>query len=189
MGLPVIVGMVGIMRRLARHRLPPDAQRALGLGVGERVLAWSPLAGGGVAAATVSGLHVLTPQGQVLNREWAQIRQASWDAGSGTLAVGWVASRGLTPLEITAPGRLPEVVHERVRSSLLLSRQVDAPGGHSVWVALRRTGSGAVVTQVVAQPGVRLGDPQVADLVRRAADGLRDEAGIAFDTVQDADPA
>ena len=56
----------------------------------------------------------------------------------------------LTPLEILAPGRLPEVVHERVRSSLLLSREVVMPDGRTVWVALRRRADGAVVTQVVA---------------------------------------
>jgi hypothetical protein len=178
------------MRRFAANRLPADIMQELKLGPGERVLAWSPLVGGGAAAATVGGLHVVTPLGQSLQRPWAQVRQASWEAASGTLAVTWVSSvREITPLELTAPGRLPEVVHERVRSSLLLSQEVAEPGGRSVWVALRRATDGAMVTQVVPAPGVRLDDPEVAARVRRAEAALRDEAGAAFDTVRDADPA
>jgi hypothetical protein len=180
---------MGILRKFTPNRLPAEAARALGLDVGTRVLAWSPLVGGGVAAATVDGLHVLTPQGRTLHREWAQVRRASWEAASGTLAVAWVSSRQLTPLELTAPGRLPEVVHERVRSSLLLAQEVTAPGGRSVWVALRRAADGAAVTQVVPSPGVRLDDPEVLEQVRRAEEALRDEAGSTFGIVQDADPA
>ena len=159
------------------------------LGVGERVLAWSPLAGSGVAAATVEGLHVRTPTGRTLHGEWAQVLQASWEAGSGTLAVTWASSRQITPLELSAPGRFPEVVHERVRSSLLLSQQVTVSAERSVWVALRRLTDGRVVTQVVPEPGVRSDDPEVAELVRRVEAALRDEVGAAFDTVRDADPA
>jgi hypothetical protein len=177
------------MRRLMPSRLPVDAAEALGLGVGERVLAWSPLAGGGVAAATVKGLHVQTPTGRTLHGEWAQVRRASWEAGAGTLAVTWMRSRQITPLELTAPGRFPEVVHERVRSSLLLSQEVTTAAGGSVWVALRSLADGRIVTQVVPGPGVREDDPEVAEQVLRAGAALRDEAGAAFDTVRHTDPA
>jgi hypothetical protein len=177
------------MRRFTADRLPAAAAAALQLDAGERVLAWSPLVGGGVAAATVRALHVLTPQGDVLRRDWAQVRQAAWDGGSGTLAVSWVGSRRITPLEVIAPGRLPEVVHERVRSSLLLSREVVLPDGRTAWVVLRRCADGAVVTQVVPPPGVRPDDPMAVDQVRRAEQELRDEVGAAFGIVRDADPA
>lgn len=180
---------MGILRKFTPNRLPAEAAQSLGLDAGTRVLAWSPLVGGGVAVATVDGLHALTPQGRTLHREWAQVRQVSWEAASGTLAVTWVSPRQLTPLELTAPGRFPEVVHERVRSSLLLSQEVTGPGGRSVWVALRRAADGAVGTQVVLSPGVRLDDPEVAEQVRRAEGALRDEVGSAFGIVRDADPA
>jgi hypothetical protein len=180
---------VGILRRFVPNRLPVEAAQALELGVGERVLAWSPLAGGGVAAATVEGLHVRTPTGGTLHGEWAQVLQAAWEAGSGTLAVTWAFSRQITALELSAPGRFPEVVHERVRSSLLLSQQVAVSEGRSVWVALRRLADGRVVTQVVPGPGVWSGDLEVTERVRRVEAGLCDEAGTAFGTVRDADPA
>ena len=177
------------MRKFVANRLPADAAAALQLDAGQRVLAWSPLAGGGVVAATVQALHVLTPQGLALHREWADVRQAAWDGDSGTLAVSWVGSRRLTPLEILAPGRLPEVVHERVRSSLLLSREIALPDGRTVWVALRRRADGGVATQVVPPPGVRPDDPRIVDEVRRAESDLRDEVGAGFGIVRDADPA
>jgi hypothetical protein len=177
------------LRKLTPNRLPAEAAEALGLAGGTRVLAWSPLMGGGVAAATVDGLHVLTPQGRALHREWALVRQASWEAASGTLAVTWISPRQLTPLELTAPGRFPDVVHERVRASLLLSQEVNVTGGGSVWVALRRSADGGVVTQVVPTAGVRLDDGEIAEQVRRAQEALRDEVGSGFGIVRDADPA
>lgn len=180
---------MGILRKFTPNRLPGEAAEALGLDAGVRVLAWSPLAGGGVAAATVDGLHVFTPQGRAVHREWALVRQASWEAASGTLAVSWISPRQLTPLELTTPGRFPEVVHERVRSSLLLSQEVGVAGGRTVWVALRRSADGGVVTQVVPEPGVRLDDEEVAAQVRRAQEALRDEVGSGFGIVRDADPA
>lgn len=181
---------MGIMRRSAANRLPMEIRQELKLDPGQRVLAWSPLVGGGTVAATVGGLHVVTPVRRVLARPWAQVRQASWEAVSGTLAVTWVSSvREITPLELAVPGRLPEVVHERVRSSLVLAQEVAAPGGRSVWVALRRTADGGLMTQVVPAPAVRLDDPEITAQVRRAEEALRDEVGAAFDTVRDADPA
>jgi len=180
---------MGILRKFTPNRLPAEAAAALGLDARTRVLAWSPLAGGGVAAATLDGLHVLTPQGRALHREWALVRQVSWEAASGTLAVAWISPRQLTPLELIAAGQFPEVVHERVRASLLLSQEVSVPGGRSVWVALRRSADGGVMTQVVPEPGVRLDDREVAEPVRRAQEALRDEVGSGFGIVRDADPA
>jgi hypothetical protein len=168
---------VPIFRRFSSSRLPADVAAALPLEPGDRVLAWSPLTGGGAAAATVTGLRVLSPTGRTLAREWAQVRQAAWDGGSGTLAVTWVTGRQVTPLELTRAGRLPEVVHERVRASLLLSRQVELPGGRTAWVALRRSAGGALVSQVVPGPGARLDDPQAVEAVRRAESALWEEAG------------
>lgn len=168
-----------MFRKFAASRLPAELAAELPLEPGDRVLAWSPLAGGGAVAATVNGLRVLSPAGRTLSRDWEQVRRAAWDRGSSTLAVTWVTGPRVTPLEVTRPGRLPEVVHERVRSSVVLSREVDLPGGRTAWVALRRTAGGGLVSQAVPGPGVRLEDPAVAEALGRAQEGLRDEAGGA----------
>ena len=101
-----------------RPALPADAAADLEVG-GERVLAWAPLHGGGVAAATVAGLRVRTPQGRLVRRPWTDVDHAAWDEDSATLAVWWVGSRTPTPLEVGDETFLPEV---RARAGAGLDR-------------------------------------------------------------------
>jgi hypothetical protein len=177
------VKIPGFARR--RAPLPEDLARTLGVDGDEHVLAWSALAGDGVAAATVDGLRILTPQGRLVRRPWTDVDHAAWDQDSRTLAVWWVGSRQTTPLEIEAGSFLPEVVHERVRSSVVVARDVAVPGRKPVWVALRKAADGTLTTQAVAPAGVRLDDPEVARIVARAQAELRDEAGLAPDVTFD----
>ena len=95
------------------------------------------------------------------------------------LAVWWVGSRQTTPLEIVDDeGRLPEVVRERVQSSVVLSTDVPLPGGRTGKVALRRGPDGRLVTQNVLPPGLKADAPGVAPRLERAAAELRSEAGL-----------
>ena len=167
-----------VVGRNRRPDLPADARDLLGLGGRERVLAWGVLAGGGWAAALADRLVVLDPRGRLTARPWTEVDHAVWDDESQTLAVWWVGSRTPTPLEIGDATFLPEVVHERVRASVVLSRQVEVPGGGRALVALRKTPGGDLSTSVSPGRGVRLRDPEVAALVRAAENALRDEAGL-----------
>jgi hypothetical protein len=169
---------VRFLRRRRRPDLPDEVAAELGV-TGERVLAWAELAGGGVAAATTEGLWVRTPQGRLVRRPWTQVDHAVWDEDSATLAVWWVGSRVPTPLEVGQETFLPEVVHERVRSSILLVRELPLPGGGAVYVSLRKAADGTLSTQAVAPRGIRLDDPPVAAAVARAERELREEAGGA----------
>ncbi len=167
----------GLRRRRPARRPPLTAEAAAELGVaGERVLAWSPLAGEGVAAATVEGLRVRTPQGRFVRRPWTDVDHAAWDEDSRTLAVWWVGSRIATPLELDEGSFLPEVVHERVRSSIVLTREVPLGDGRSAFVTLRKATDGTLSTQTLPPKGRRL-DPDGAALVRRAEAALLEEAG------------
>jgi hypothetical protein len=154
------------------------------LGIGElgggddRVLAWSPLALGGVAAATQAGLHAVTPTGKVFARPWTDISKAAWDSESSALAVWWVDSRQPLALEVVDQARLPDMIYDRVRSSVLVSAEVALDGGRSVWVALRRGADDRFLTQAVASPGVRLDDPAVASQVAAVKARLRADAGL-----------
>jgi hypothetical protein len=167
----------GLGRR-RRRELPADAAQELGVG-GERVLAWAELAGGGVAAATVEGLRLRTPQGRVVRRAWTQVDHAAWDEDSGMLVVWWVGTRVPTPLEVGEETFLPEVVHERVRASIVLTREIALGSGRTIYVSLRKAADGTLSTHAVAPRGVRLDDPGIAAQVRRAEAELRDEAGAA----------
>lgn len=169
------------LRARRRPELPPDLAEALGV-VGERVLAWSTLSGepGAAAAACVEGLRVLTPMGRLIRRPWTEVDRVAWDQDSATLAVWWVGSRGPTPLEVGAGSFLPEVVHERVRASVVIAQDVPV-AGRTVWVALRKAHDGTLTTQAVAPVGLRLRDPDVVSALVAAQNRLREEAGLPPD--------
>ena len=169
------------MRRIGRRPgLPAELAQALGIGRGDRVLAWSELAGGGAAAATVTHLKIITPRGKLLDRPWTDVEHAVWDQDSRTLAVFWAGSRQTTPLELGEPEgtRLAVVIRERVQASVVLSLPVTLPGGRTGTVALRRAADGTLTTQSLLPPGVRADAPDVAPVLERAAAQLRDEAGL-----------
>jgi hypothetical protein len=167
-----------VVGRTRRPELPADARAALGLGARERVLAWAELNAGGWAAATVDTIVVLDPRGRLRRRPWTEVDHAAWDDDSRTLAVWWVGSRAPTPLEVGEGSFLPEVVHERVRASVVLTREVDLGGGRRVHVALRKAADGTLSTSASPGRGVRLTDPDVAAQVSAAEAALRDEAGL-----------
>lgn len=165
-----------VLRRAGRRPpLPQEHAEALEIGA-ERVLAWSPLTGDGVVAATVQGLRVLTPQGRLVRRPWTDVDHAAWDEDSGTLVVWWVGSRVATPLEVGDASFVPEVVHERVRSSIVLTREVPLGDGRSAFVTLRKAPDGTLSTQMLPPKGRRL-EPAALETVRRAETALLEEAG------------
>jgi hypothetical protein len=161
--------------------MPADVAEALGLDSLDRrnrLLAWSSLVGGGVAAATRDDLRIVTPRGQRMVRPWVDVDHAVWEQESRMLVVRWVDSRRTTPLEIQDDiGRLPEVIRERVQSSVVLTASVPLPGGRPGRVALRRATDGRLSVQSLLPPGVKPDAPGVAALVRAATDQLWAEAG------------
>jgi hypothetical protein len=177
------MGLFRIRRPRRRTPLPEPARELLGLGPHATVLAWSPLTGGGWAAATPVGLRVALPGGAQVDRPWTDVDHVAWEHGSRMLAVWWVGSRQTTPLEVEEGSFLPEVVHERVRSSVVLTREVAIPGGRTVRVALRKADDGTLSTQAVPGRGVRMNDPEVAQLVGQARAALREEAGLPAEGV------
>ncbi len=150
----------------------------LGLEPGERVLAWSTLVGGGAVAATPRGLRAVTPFGKVVRRPWTDVDHAAWGGPSATLVVWWVGSRQPLPLELERPGQLPAVVHERVQGSIVVAQEIPLGAGRRVWVAIRKDAGGALSTQAVPSPGVKLDDPEVVRLVRAVSRELSDDAGL-----------
>jgi hypothetical protein len=161
-----------------RTAIPAPILHALQFGPGERVLAWSSLVGGGAAAATISGLRILTPRGKLISRPWVGVDHAVWDQDSAMLVIWWVDSRQTTPLEILDDvGRLPEVIRERVQASVVLTSSVVLSGGRIARVALRRDASGELSAQSLLPPGVRADAPDVAPLLMRATAALWAEAG------------
>jgi hypothetical protein len=126
---------------------------------GERVLAWAN-GPSGLYIATDLAFHVpepLDPQ----RVAWHLIDRASWR--DPFLDVGLHAQVG-TPLlnwklELSEPGRLPEVVRERVTASVITSLDVELVGGKAR-IAARRTETNATRWSVTPLDGANLADPE-----------------------------
>jgi hypothetical protein len=164
--------------RLGRPTLPPAAAAALELDPDERVLAWSALAGGGFAVATLQGLRMITPQGRRIARPWTEIDHAAWDPEAKTVAVWFVGSRSTVPMEVEDGTWLAQVLRDRVEASVLLTTEIGLAGGGTMRLALRRAADGTVIDQAVPPPGVDAADPALAPLIRQGFAALRAEAGL-----------
>ena len=161
--------------------MPTEMSDALELGrssSGGRLLAWSSLVGGGAVAATVQELRIVTPRAEKIFRPWSDVDRAVWEQDSRTLVVWWVGSRRTTGLEIQDDvGRLPEVIRERVQSSVVLSATVPLPNGRNGRVALRRGPDGVLLAQTLVPPGTKEDAPDVAPVLAAALASLWSEAG------------
>ncbi|GAA3624269.1 hypothetical protein GCM10022223_46650 [Kineosporia mesophila] len=169
-----------IPRRPKRAVMPDGMEQALGLDEPgtARLLAWSVLVGGGAAAATVRDLRIVTPRGERMVHTWDAVDRAVWDQDSRMLVIWWVHSRKTTPLEIQDDvGRLPEVVRERVQSSVVLSASVPMRRGKPAKVALRRDPDGRLLAQSLLPPGLRADAPDLKPVIDQALADLWAEAG------------
>ncbi|MDQ1709276.1 MAG: hypothetical protein QOG49_661 [Frankiaceae bacterium] len=150
------------MTLLGRNRLPDDATRLVfgesPLLPGERLLQWAASGAGWVVATTV-GLR--WPSAYLLVR-WDEINHVSYAAGAMT-----VEPPG-TRLEFDDVRRLPEVVRERVNSSIALDRHVrlTSEGKGMRVIGRRRSDTGELRWETTYDDGVDRDDPLVA---RRAA--------------------
>jgi hypothetical protein len=109
---------------------------------------------------------------------WTDVLHARWDDEQQVLAVDLAVGGGSSMrLALADPGRLPETVHERVMSSIVMSRRVPVPGGGVRVVARRGDGSDQTLWQVVPDDGTDLAVPAVRDRVDAALSDLRAELG------------
>ena len=165
------------MRWSPKPLLPDDARDTLPLQHRERVLAAAQLADGSWAAATPTALLM---HGRRL--EWRFTTYAAWDDESTTLRVDELdeadGSPRLHELVLDEPGRLPEVVYERVTASIVASRHVRVQGRAGVRVVARRMpGEQELLWQVVLDRGLDPADPEVRAVGDAAVAELRRELG------------
>lgn len=165
--------------RLRRRQvLPPEVERHLQLARGEHALAVATLDDGSTAVSTEARLLVTRPAGLRWAVAWSDVDAATWEPESRSLVVRLVDG-GTATLVLAAdrPTLLPEVVRERVQSSVVLSQRVEALGRRGARVVVRRATEGLVV-QVVPDPGVDLADPDVAAEVERTRRDLVRAVGL-----------
>lgn len=157
---PRVSPMRAVRALLGRDALPGGFTGALE--GDERLLTSGSVTGGGHVVVTSWGLWL--PEDDAPRRiGWHRVSKATWNAGTFTvveadeeeLAPGVVllADRRPRRLRLAEPGRVPEVVHERVTGSIRSRHHRDLPGGGAWFVQRRAPGRDGVLLQVRADPG------------------------------------
>lgn len=149
------------------------------LAAGERVLVRVAAADGTPVVGTDRALHLAG--GLVLG--WHQVDRARWLADDMALEIVTLPA-GATPARtyrvvVPVPANLPELVRERVTSSILASERVMLTGRAGARIVARRVPGGEGVRwTVVYDDGVAPSTPDVQAAAQEAVDGLRTRLGV-----------
>jgi hypothetical protein len=108
--------------------------------------------------ATNLGLWVMGPGRDAVRHYWDEIDRATWAEGVLTVE-RLVGDRSRLVHRLPKPGRLPELVRDRVTSSIVVSERSAVPGGHVRVVARRRPGVDRLRWGLLYDPGELAADP------------------------------
>ncbi len=153
--------------------------RARRLGPGERALASAEAADGTVVAGSRDALHLGDHR-----IPWETVEKADWDADESTLTVTevgtWGTARPIHRVELPEPGRLLELVRERVTASVVLQRHVPVRGRRGVFVIARRAPRGDRPVEWVYEfeEGIDPDDPDVRRVAEAALERARLDVGL-----------
>jgi hypothetical protein len=166
------------MRWNRRVTLPAEARDVLPLHGRERLLAVARLADGSWVAATPRAL--VLPGRRV---DWSTVAHAEWSDERSLLRVDQLRTSAAEAethrLVLDEPGRVPEVVRDRVTSSIVASRHTAVEGRAGVRVVARRVpGEDDLQWQVVVDRGLDPADPRVQTASDAAVSDLRRELGL-----------
>jgi hypothetical protein len=145
---------------------------------GEKVLAWAATESGAIAG-TRSALYL--PDGGRI--PWEQVEAADWDLDSATLKVSevgtWGEPRPSYSFVLTEPGRLLQLVRERVTATVVLQRHVPIHDSRGVRVIARRaaTGDRELTWLFEYDEGIDPDDPFVEHAAQEALAAARGEIG------------
>lgn len=133
-------------------------------------LAWAPVGGDWVIATAE---QLLLPFRDPIT--WDEIVRAAWDEPVLELQL----PDGPYRLVIERPGKIPHVVNERVKASVVLQHHVPLVGDKGVRiVARRRPGTTDVTWRVTFDSGLDHRDPQLRAAADQALSELRTTMGL-----------
>ena len=150
---------------------------------GERVLAWAVAEDGSVLAGTRDAFYVASGDG-TRRVPWEQVEAADWDRDTDTFRLSevgsWGEERPVHAAVLTEPGRLLELVRERVTASIVLQRHAPVAGRRGLRVVARRapSGSGGVQWVYEYDEGLDPDDPVVREVARTTLEAMRSEVGL-----------
>ncbi len=149
---------------------------------GERLLGWATGPGrldGEPTIVVVTNASLIAP-GYLDSVPWQVVLRAAWD--EPILEVVTLPGSGgteVTRITLDQPGSVPQLVWERVNSTIVMQRHVDLVGSSGVTLVARREADSSDINwQFVFDAGL---DPADEQLRQRAAQELaiiRDSAGI-----------
>jgi hypothetical protein len=152
---------------------------------GEKVLAWAESTSGPVVAGTRDALYLTSSGAEADTRlPWEQVEAADWDRDTSRLRISevgsWGEERVVHALTIEDPGRLLELVRERVTASVVLQRHVPLSGRRGLRVIARRAprGDRPLAWFYEYDEGVDPHDPAVRAAAEAALAAARDEVGL-----------
>ena len=150
---------------------------------GEKVLASAAAADGTLFAGTRDAFYVVA-DGETRRVPWEQVEAADWDRDTDTFRLSevgsWGERRPVHTATLTEPGRLLELVRERVTASVVLQRHVPVAGRRGLRVIARRapSGSGGVQWVYEYDEGVDPDDETVREVAREALEVMRRDVGL-----------
>lgn len=155
---------------------------AIAVAVGERVLASCESVDGIVLAGTRDAFYIGTEP--IARVPWEQVEAADWDRDDSVFRLSLVGSWGEEKVAhshaLTEPGRLLELVRERVTASIVLQRHVPVAGRRGVRVIGRRPprGQGEIEWFFEYDEGVEPADPDVREASAAALAAARADVGL-----------
>lgn len=161
-----------------REQLPTGVRASLPLESGERVLTHAPGADPERYVVCTDRALLVGPHPSWIRLPWWRVTAALFDADADLLRVTALQDDGPVQFDIAVPGltRVPETVHERVQSSIVVSRHVRlARAGGARLVARRVPGRADLEWQVVLDSGLDPADQELRDAAARELDALRRE--------------
>lgn len=166
-----------MLRHLRSGRLPAAVRAELDLEPGELVLSHAEDEGGGYVVATDRALHL--PGGRRVG--WEHVEHAEWERTG--LHVREIVPLGERPrthhLHIREPGRLPDIVQDRVTSSIAVNQYVRLEGDDGVRIVGRRTpGGDEVVWNLIFDAGLDPHDPEVRAWAERFLVEVQRQTGL-----------
>jgi hypothetical protein len=150
---------------------------------GEKVLAATTAVDGTELAGTRDAFYVVS-DGATRRVPWEQVEAAGWDRDTDVFRLSevgsWGEQRPVHTATLTEPGRLPELVRERVTASVVLQRHVTVSGRRGLRVIARRAPSGKGRIQWVYEydEGVDPDDPAVREAARETLEVMRRDVGL-----------
>ncbi|MGI8577632.1 MAG: hypothetical protein ACR2KG_06875 [Nocardioidaceae bacterium] len=165
---------------MGRLSLPSVVAAQLVLEPGERPLAWASGAHGEWYVGTDRAIHLPAGSGYRSLR-WERIARADWRSDADELAIVEVAEWGRceprTQLWVADPGRLLELLRERVTKSVVCTVFASVQGRRGLSVVGRRSpiGNRPVVWCYVLSEGLDPSDPLVVETAERTLAQARAE--------------